>query len=647
MSEVIEWLLTKDPTGAIQGERTSEEARIHLLRSVNHSIYEGDCFVGGIDDKIVGAMTLYDNANPNLWGPEDTPDQALYVRGMFVDRKAAGRGIGAQMLQWAAGQTLDAGRTRLRLEVWENNDKLQEYFEQLGFSRVPREKIARAPRHAIFERALATEAYASTFNDELMQAARGFFDHAISVLKHQHVIPLPVFRPYLEVGRDYFGPDLAGPEIDRFTAAIGQLHPKFAAPVASRGLDFPGPYVYQFLELCIARLTKGRREYSSLDPIVDRAMRDIQNQIMQADSPVACCRVVSHMSTITKEPIRLGNVSVVPLVGAPWEHSSEVRQVINSVIPDAESVYGNEPPSSFNPPESVVVIRGAGNQPYEATNELSREIERILMVIRLLEGATCGSIYEVRGETSRGRRGRHQLVLFQGNAGSILTGSQAKRTAVLDVNHADKIGALGEILRSVDVPKEGMAFTSFSLALQRFQRSYHVDQWFDQLIDLTTAFEGALSGTDKYDVLLRLRMRSAVLLSTEVDPVEAIFKDVGHLYDLRSSLIHGAALKQKDLVKNVNAISTVPAGTPFGVAIDLAVDRIRDLVRRSLLARICLADGADPIWPLASDVGVDVALTNDATRTLWRDAWHARLHSIGAAEAAQAARPAKYMTMDA
>jgi hypothetical protein len=88
------------------------------------------------------------------------------------------------------------------------------------------------------------------------------------------------------------------------------------------------------------------------------------------------------------------------------------------------------------------------------------------------------------------------------------------------------------------------------------------------------------------------------LLATDADPARAIFDDVNHLYRLRSKLVHGGQITQKELRKRIGLISTVPAESiehRFSVALGYAVDRMRDLVRRAILARLCLAAGPDPL----------------------------------------------------
>jgi hypothetical protein len=127
------------------------------------------------------------------------------------------------------------------------------------------------------------------------------------------------------------------------------------------------------------------------------------------------------------------------------------------------------------------------------------------------------------------------------------------------------------------------------------------------------------------------------LLAAERDPAMSIFADVGRLYGLRSTLVHGGQIKQSDLKKDLARISTMPPGaveTRFGVAVWYAVDRMRDLLRRAILARLCLADGVQPLWPLSGDISVDAMLSDDAMRAIWRAAWRTRLSDLGVKDAA-------------
>ncbi len=102
------------------------------------------------------------------------------------------------------------------------------------------------------------------------------------------------------------------------------------------------------------------------------------------------------------------------------------------------------------------------------------------------------------------------------------------------------------------------------------------------------AVEAALSGKDKADVTLRICTPAAHILSTNADSPQTICADVKALYDMRSSLVHGSVITQKELDKWLAAVSWVPQDRSSRMHIELAVDRLRDLVRRSILVRLVL-----------------------------------------------------------
>ena len=86
--------------------------------------------------------------------------------------------------------------------------------------------------------------------------------------------------------------------------------------------------------------------------------------------------------------------------------------------------------------------------------------------------------------------------------------------------------------------------------------------------------------------------------------------------------------------------TSVPKDAPAGTATAYMVDRLRDLARRSILARVALGTPPDPLWPIAGDEGVDATLSDDAAREQWRSAWREGLSAVGAGAAANRARPA-------
>lgn len=336
------------------------------------------------------------------------------------------------------------------------------------------------------------------------------------------------------------------------------------------------------------------------------------------------------MTTADGQSVEFTDVRVEPVISEASGHSSELHRVISTVIPGAASAGGRVWPDAFAPPESVVIARDSGSKPFDLREPLSQRIERFLLLVRLLKPGTSESMLEIQGETHPVREFKPIVVRFRGAGPGFASPTQlAARVITLGSEDVGRVDGLGRLLDAAQQARPEMVFTSFAMAMQKFLLSFHAHVWYEQIVDLATAFEAVLSGKEKDDVTLRLKTRAATLLSTDLDPADKIFKDVGVIYALRSKLVHGGAMK-KDLLKDVRKISTVPDGLLAGEAVAHAVERLRDLVRRSLLARVCLATGDTPLWPLDTDEGVDSVMVDDFRRREWREAWRDTLTEIDA-----------------
>jgi hypothetical protein len=287
----------------------------------------------------------------------------------------------------------------------------------------------------------------------------------------------------------------------------------------------------------------------------------------------------------------------------------------------------------------VVIARREGEDQEQTGRAASLEIERFLLALWLLRGATSTSGYEFQGATTS--IGPYDPVLLTEPRGFI---GQHKRVAAIASADRAPISALISLVDRAQKRRGDNVIEPLAMAVHKYRRSYLDGAWYEHLADLSTALEATLSGLAKQDVLLRLKSRAAWLLAVDEDSAEKIFHDLGVLYDLRSTVVHGSALSEKALRKKLDAlIPDLPDGLgSVGLQLDLAVDRLRDLVRRALVARMCLADGDEPLWPLSPDGGpnVDAVLVDDELRVAWRNAWHDRLSVLGAEEAGRPAEPA-------
>jgi hypothetical protein len=477
-------------------------------------------------------------------------------------------------------------------------------------------------------------------SDAVRASARAFIADAFDALAGEHVIPTPVFHPYIAVGRDYFGDTIrALPHYQALEAELEQAYPnRLAEPLKRRHGEFASTYMFSLLEACVARCglcgnfdPHGAAIEESLDEML---------YVLGADTyEMVCIRHVAHLTTTGGEEIRIGDITVVP----EPEHWGALTDRVQDEIAGAAQAWNRDDPRPFAPPHSLLIAREVTDDPdIEAVmGRLSGRLDRFLMLARLLTAGTTRTNYELIGPATRVARLKPQLTVSRGG----LLDTPIRRTVRLAGDQVPAFAMLGSAIDVADIKREGMVAISFDVALGRFNRSHSSDSQYEHLVDLATALEAALigPGDPTEGLTLRLRTRAAALLATANDPATALFDDVGQLYSLRSKLVHGGPIKERDLHKTIRRISTIPtdgAGGGPWVTLGHAVDRMRDLVRRAILARLCLSAEPDPLWPLDRDAHVDSALADDAQRAKWRERWHERLAALGAQSAAERPRAA-------
>jgi hypothetical protein len=430
---------------------------------------------------------------------------------------------------------------------------------------------------------------------ELDAASRAFVAAAFDVLAREQVIPTPIYHPYVAVGRDYFGESIMGlAEFTALEADLNQAYPeRFADPLTRAHPEFATTYIFSLLEACVTRCAR-EGGFDSASGAVDESIDELRSVLEDAEYEIVCCRHVSHLTTASGHELQIGDITVVP------QPEGDFDILINRLkheISAAPRAWNRERPSPHGPPHSLLITRETTRDPDSlgAAKVLSDKIERFLLLARLVTAGTAQSAYEVSGTTTLVTRLNPRMRTFvKGPLYQLV-----RRTIRLTGQEGAAFTAIGDLIDTAEVKREGMASTSFDVAVSNFSLSHGSGSPYEHLVDLATALEAVLLGGDKETdgLTVRLRNRAAALLATDGDPARAVFDDVGQLYTLRSKLVHGGRITQKELRRIIARISTVPAGSAeqrLGVALAYAIDRMRDLVRRAILARLCLAEGAEP-----------------------------------------------------
>ncbi len=477
--------------------------------------------------------------------------------------------------------------------------------------------------------------------NDVSDAARVFLRAALEVLRRDHVVPPATFHPYLEVGRDYYGPDLNDlPEYTELERALTAAFPeRFGEDLPLNERDvFQGSYIFSFLEACIAGWSLADSSPDPDGPIVTEFIDFLMSRLVASEYEVVCCRIVSHLTTTDGRPAEIQGITIMP----ETQGGSVFQREILDIIPGAPTAYNRQRPHPWEPPHSLLVARDRGPDPFDLADNLSSRIEGFMLNMRLLHASTARSLYEIRGETSPVRTLKPQLLIFDTGAAVLSMAINLRRTTRLSTGDEAAFSGLSELVGEVNSSPSGIS-TSFDIAVDKFVRSFAGGASIDKLVDLATALEAMLSGQDKEDVTLRLGTRAAALLTVDEDSPSTIFDDVKVCYALRSTLVHGGRLKSTDLMKQMRKLSTVPPDTLPGFVLPFAIDRLRDLVRRATLARLCLGSGTVPEWPMSGNPPVDSILVDDASRERWRGSWHSKLDTMGALSAAHRALPAAHM----
>ncbi len=110
-----------------------------------------DCHLVHLHSRLVGTITVQEEADPEWWADDD-PSCALYVHDLAVSRSAAGKAVGAALLDWAGGLAARRGKPWLRLEAWKTNHLLHRYYLAQRFELLRIEDLPHRNSGALFQR---------------------------------------------------------------------------------------------------------------------------------------------------------------------------------------------------------------------------------------------------------------------------------------------------------------------------------------------------------------------------------------------------------------------------------------------------------------------------------------------------------------
>ncbi|MEU9139206.1 GNAT family N-acetyltransferase [Streptomyces sp. NPDC048404] len=106
------------------------------------SIDEGRAWVVVDGHGVVLATVSRGPVDRDFWTDDDRPESALYLYKLIVSRQAAGRQLGARVVDWMSRLAALEGRSWVRIDTWRTNSGLHSFYERLGFEHVRTEDPA-------------------------------------------------------------------------------------------------------------------------------------------------------------------------------------------------------------------------------------------------------------------------------------------------------------------------------------------------------------------------------------------------------------------------------------------------------------------------------------------------------------------------
>lgn len=474
--------------------------------------------------------------------------------------------------------------------------------------------------------------------------AYAYISASFAVLEAENAIPTSAAHRHLQTDLDFYGMAIeALPEYVALAQAVVEAAPEGlpkSDAIAKRKFTLR-LILFSLLELCVYRCARAR-DYDPAGDEVSAAVAEFCDIIAGGTFDMVLARVVSHL--VPANGIQLDIAGMTLVAESP---ATDLDSRIIAAIPDADHAWKRRRPTIDRPPHSLLIARWpvAGVR-YHHTWKLEAGMDQLQLAVCLISSANVQSLYQVSGVSSRISASPARIEYLTRDEDVPLI----RRTARLSESDVPVIEAIAAMIHDARLETEGpeIWLSSFGQALTKFAGLDDTTSHFDQIVQLATALEGVILGENEGEGLsLRLFTRVTALLAHDDEPAAELFEDLKRLYSFRSKIVHGGEMTTKKLRQDLNAMLCVPdesSGLGLLPRIGFAVDRLRDIVRRAILARLCLSSGDKPLWPISGKKApkLDIVLSDDANRAEWRSHWRGVLDSVGAGAATRRAAAPVY-----
>lgn len=187
----------------------------------------------------------------------------------------------------------------------------------------------------------------------------------------------------------------------------------------------------------------------------------------------------------------------------------------------------------------------------------------------------------------------------------------------------ERLDARGESIMQSHIKSNAMG-----TAYGRFLGSYDYKNWLDAIVDLTIALESLFDPKPNQELGHRISLRAAWLLGADRQAdgetsyvKKTVYNLVRTMYAIRSSRVHGKALKREKIRKWVQTLSGVEYDDSKEIQLlELAMESARYIVRKAIAAcaRLSKLEGEGPKWPFPEKFDENIVI--DGKRKIWQKA---------------------------
>lgn len=151
IDEAADWLRSKgtDQWAKPWPNRSARDGR------VRRGLRNGHTWIVEAAGRPIATITYRPHGNRKLWTQKEDQTPAVYVSRLIVTRSAAGFGVGAAMIDWAAARAVHDWKAQwIRIDVWTTNVVLHNYYEKRGFRSlgIAQCRAADYPSAALFQK---------------------------------------------------------------------------------------------------------------------------------------------------------------------------------------------------------------------------------------------------------------------------------------------------------------------------------------------------------------------------------------------------------------------------------------------------------------------------------------------------------------